>query len=174
MRDFLTSCFTQLVRLESLLDEFTNQKNQLWRIGEAAISFVLTSVAPIMKTFGRPIWDELHDFLVIPIYRNDFSGEDHWYPVTFPRRSCFHWSRLIVFSAVAPYVLMHGIRLFASLLTEGYLLRIPDFIPWFLIYSAFSTIMFAYAVALFILLVTVLCEFAIILWWSAWILCIVK
>lgn len=127
-----------------------------------------------MKTFGRPIWDELHDFLVIPIYRNDFSGEDHWYPVTFPRRSFFHWLRLMSFSIIAPLILKSGVHLFISLLTEGYLLRIPDFIPWFLIYFAFSGIMFAFAVALFVLLVAVFCEFAIILWWSAWILCIVK
>lgn len=151
-----------------------NRKNQLWKLAEAVISFVLTSLAPIMKTFGRPIWNELHDFLVIPIYRNNFSGEEHWYPVSFPRRSSPHWLRIFIFSTSAPLCLKSGFYIFLSLLTEGYYLRIPSFVPRFLIYLSFSSLMCLFAFSLLFLLIGVLCEVAIVLWWSAWIMCIVK
>ncbi|EJD03634.1 uncharacterized protein FOMMEDRAFT_166988 [Fomitiporia mediterranea MF3/22] len=166
--------YPELVQLESLLDEIVNETNKLWRLAEASISFLLTSVAPLMKTFGRPVWDEVHDFLVIPLYRNGFSGEDHWYPVTFPRRSLVHWLRLLFFSTSAPLLLYHGARFFVALLTHGYVIRIPVFIPTFVVYVVFSGLMCAFASLLFGLFVVVLCEMFIVLWWLLWLLRIVR
>ena len=102
-----------------------------------------------MKAFGRPVWDELHDFLVIPLYRNGFSGEDHWYPVTFPRRSFAHWLRLIVFAVCTPFILHQGAYAFVALLTHGYVIRIPSFIPAFVVYIVFSGLMCAFGSLLF-------------------------
>ncbi|THH09613.1 hypothetical protein EW145_g1894 [Phellinidium pouzarii] len=153
----LTSAnYPELVRLETLLDEFDIQKNRLWRLGEASLSFVLTSVAPLMKTFGRPIWDELHDFLVIPIYRNGFSGEDKWYPVSFPKRSFPHLLRLSLLACGAPLCLLHGLRFFVNLLTHGYNLHIPSFVPSSVENLLFLGVMFALAFFLLVLLVAVL------------------
>ncbi|KAH8119878.1 hypothetical protein DFH11DRAFT_1499342 [Phellopilus nigrolimitatus] len=171
---YTSANYPELIRLETLLDEFVNEKNQLWKIGEASLSFVLTSAAPLMKTFGRPIWDELHDFLVIPLYRNGFSGEDQWYPVSFPKRSPVLWLRILLAAVAAPLCLQFGVHFFIDLLTQGYLLRVPSFIPSFTVYLTFSGVMCAYAISLLVLLVAVLCELFIILWWSAWLLCIVR
>lgn len=162
------------MRLETLLDEFMNQRNQLWKLGEASLSFFLTSIAPLMKTFGRPIWDELHDFLVIPLYRNSFSGEDDWYPVSFPHRSFMQWLRLLMFTAGVPLLLYHGTRFFLELFTGGYVLRIPSYIPSPVVYLLFSGVMSSYASFLLSLLIIVLCECSIVLWWTAWLLRIVK
>lgn len=166
--------FLQLVHLESLLDELVNETNHLWKIAEASLSFFLASVAPIMKTFGRPVWDELHDFLIIPLYRNGFSGEEHWYPVSFPRRGFVQWLRLLLVSACAPVLLYHACRAFVALLTHGYVLRIPSFIPTFVVYIAFSSIMCAFGSVLSGLFIGVLCEMFIIFWWTLWLLHIVQ
>ena len=138
------------------------------------LSFALTFVAPFMKTFGRPIWDDLHDFLVIPLYRNDFSGEDHWYPVSFPRRSFTHWIRLTLLGCAIPAALRSGCKLLVALLTEGYLLRIPSFIPTALVYVTLSSVVSAYISVLILLLFSFLCELAVILWWFGWTMHIVK
>ncbi|OCB87908.1 hypothetical protein A7U60_g5045 [Sanghuangporus baumii] len=166
--------YPELVRLESLLDELVNGTNHLWRFAEASLSFLLASVAPVMKTFGRPVWDELHDFLVIPLYRNGFSGEEHWYPVSFPRRSFTQWLRLLLVAACAPALLYHGCRAFLALLTHGYVLRIPSFIPTFAVYIVFSSIMFAFGSVLSGLFIAVLCEMFIVFWWTLWLLHIVQ
>ncbi|KAL5519275.1 hypothetical protein ACEPAH_958 [Sanghuangporus vaninii] len=166
--------YPELVRLESLLDELVNETNHLWRFAEASLSFLLASVAPVMKTFGRPVWDELHDFLVIPLYRNGFSGEEHWYPVSFPRRSFMQWLRLLLVAACAPALLYHGGRAFLALLTHGYVLRIPSFIPTFAVYIVFSSIMCAFGSVLSGLFIAVLCEIFIVFWWTLWLLHIVQ
>lgn len=127
-----------------------------------------------MKTFGRPVWNELHDFLVIPFYRNSFSGEENWYPVTFPRRSLMQCLRLLLVAVSVPFLLLHGTRVFVELLTGGYVLRIPSFIPSFVVYLLFSGIIGSYASFLLSLLAIVLCECFIVLWWTAWLMHIVK
>lgn len=127
-----------------------------------------------MKTFGRPIWDDLHDFLVIPWYRNDFSGEEHWYPVKFPKRTFRHWLKLTVYVMGAPLCLKNGARLLVNLLTQGYSIHIPLAIPWFVIYTLYLLILLSLMSALLGLFVVVLAEIAIVLWWSAWALRIVQ
>jgi len=166
--------YPELVRLESLLDELISRRNLLWRVVEIFFSFMLTFVAPIMKVFGRPIWDDLHEFFVIPLYRNEFSGEEQWYPVTFPRRSFSHWLRLLAVFVGIPIALKSGSDAFLALLTEGYLLRVPSFIPSALVYFILSCCISSFATGLLFLLSAFLCEVAIILWWTGWVLCIVK
>ena len=160
--------------MEVLLDEFVSQTDRLWQLSEAFLSFILTSLAPLMKTFGRPIWNELHDFLVIPLYRNDFSGEDEWYPVTFPHRSFSQWLRLLTIASSIPLCLRSGIYAFFCLLTEGYLVRVPAYIPHILVYLIISSFMCAFAFLLFVLLGSMLCELFIIFWWLGWTLRIVR
>ena len=174
MVDYVSCSVFKLVHLEVLLDEFVSQTDRLWKLAEAFLSFILTSLAPLMKTFGRPIWNELHDFLVIPLYRNGFSGEDEWYPVTFPHRSFPQWIRLLTVATSIPICLRSGVHAFICLLTEGYLVRVPAFIPHFLVYLIFSGFMCAFASLLFILLGSMLCELFIIFWWLGWTLRIVR
>lgn len=146
----------------------------MWRVVEIFVSFSLTLFAPFMKTFGRPIWDDLHDFLVIPLYRNDFSGGDQWYPVSFPSRSFSHWLRLLVVFVAIPAVLKSGSDAFFELLTGGYLVRVPSFIPSYVVYAVLSFCISWFASTLFVLLFAFVCEVAIIFWWLGWVLCIVK
>ncbi|KAI5121170.1 hypothetical protein M0805_007167 [Coniferiporia weirii] len=170
---YTSANYSELVELETQLDEFVNRKNRLWKLGEASLSFILTSVAPLMKTFGRPVWNELHDFLVIPFYRNGFSGEDHWYPVSFPKRDPTDWLRLLLLAGGAPFCLLQGTRFFVDLLTKDYLSRIPSFVPSIVVYLSYSGVICAFTSLIMVLLIAVLCECFIVLWWTAWILHIV-
>jgi hypothetical protein len=143
-------------------------------IAETSLSFALSSFAPLLKTFGRPIWDDLHDFLVIPWYRNDFSGEEEWYPVKFPKRRITHWIKLFVLGIGTPLCLRNGAHLLVSLLTQGYSIHLPFGVPQFAIYALYLFILIFLTFALIGVFFTVLAELAIIVWWSAWALRIVQ
>ena len=84
------------------------------------------------------------------------------------------WLRLLTFAASIPLLLFHGTRIFVELLTGGYVLRIPSYIPSFVVYLLVSGIMSSYASFLLSLLAIMLCECIIVLWWTAWFLRIVK
>ena len=143
-------------------------------VAETSISLALSSIAPFMKTFGRPIWNDLHDFLVIPWYRNDFSGEEYWYPVNFPKRTSRHWLKLTLFIIMTPLCLKNGTRLLVNLLTQGYSIQIPFAIPSIVIYALYLfTLLFLMSVFVGLFFM-VLAQAAIIVWWSAWALRIVQ
>lgn len=121
-----------------------------------------------MKTFGRPIWDDVHDFLVIPWYRNEFSGEDQWYPVKFPRRSFLHWIFLFCMAFSAPLGLVSTLQVVTALLTEVRLDDIPYLAPRIFIWTIFSMLMFVFLFTVLILSATVLGEVVMSFWWLAW------
>ncbi len=138
------------------------------------MSFVLNLLAPFMKTFGRPIWDDVHDFLVIPWYRNDFSGESDWYPVNFPKRSLLHWICLLCLSSSAPVCLLSTCQVVASLLTEVRLDDIPFLAPRIFVWTIFSLLIFGFLMTILILSATVLGEVVMFFWWAAWFLRLVE
>ena len=160
--------------MESLLDKYIGRRNQLWRFGETFLSLVLSFTAPFMKTFGRPIWDDIHDFLVIPLYRNEFSGEEQWYEIRFPKRSVFHWLQLLFSGSCTPIAFIYSLRLIKYL--------VMDFQLWDMPYLALSVIMYIfYSIALsslittsIALFVTVLGECTSLFWWIAWFCHIVR
>lgn len=160
--------------METLLDKYISKKNQLWRLGETSLSLLLSFTAPFMKTFGRPIWDDIHDFLVIPLYRNEFSGEDNWYEIHFPKRSTLHWFQLVLSGICTPIALSYVVRLIKYL--------VLDFKFWEMPYPALSVLMYIfYGLALsslitttIALFMTVLGECTSLLWWTAWLCYVVK
>jgi len=60
-----------------------------------ALTFILDTVAPFWRNYGRTIVEDIKDFLMIPWYRNEFTGEPKRYDiVSLPRRSVKHWFAL--------------------------------------------------------------------------------
>ena len=62
-----------------------------------ALTFFLDTVTPFWRTYGKVIGDDLQEFLIIPLYRNEFTGEAKRYPIRHvPRRSLRHWVGLML------------------------------------------------------------------------------
>ena len=157
-----------MILVESLLDKYIGRKNQLWRIGETFLSLLLSFTAPFMKTFGRPIWDDIHDFLVIPLYRNEFSGEEHWYEIHFPRRSALHWLQLLGSGLVTPVALIYTLGMVRYLILDFHLREMPYLALSIIMYIFYSIAISSLVTASVVLFVTVLGECTSLIWWAAW------
>lgn len=72
-----------------------------------ALTFILDSVTPFWRSYGKLIGDDVQDFLIIPLYRNEFTGEAKRYPVLrVPVRSLRHWLGLLGFFVLSVGVLV--------------------------------------------------------------------
>ncbi|KAK0466458.1 uncharacterized protein EV420DRAFT_1511717 [Desarmillaria tabescens] len=77
---------------------YKDQYQYFWEIGMDALTFLLDTVTPFWRTYGKTIGDDFRDFLIVPLYRNEFTGESKRYPLTHvPVRSFRHWIGLVVF-----------------------------------------------------------------------------
>ncbi|TDL28266.1 hypothetical protein BD410DRAFT_739877 [Rickenella mellea] len=169
-----SASYPELVRLESLLDRLINRRNRLWKLGETSLSLVLSSSAPFMKTFGRPIWDDLHDFLVIPWYRNEFSGEDEWYPVKFPERGALHWLRILLVFFTLPTVLWSSTRVLFYIFVGRRMWWMPDFVPLLIRYFINWVMVSSLSFTFLLLSLSFSAECFVLLWWTAWVFRLVK
>ena len=156
-----------------MLDKIVSRRNALITLGENFLSLVLRAMAPFMKTFGRPIWDDVHDFFIIPYYRNDFSGEDKRYIIHFPKRSLSHWFKLFIFVSCTPFVLVSALHVIKLLLPIRHIISIPYFVPWMLMFSFFYFLLFALLTLVVASSIIVVSISFIVMWWTGWALGIV-
>ena len=134
-----------------------------------ALGKLLDYVAPFWRNYGKVIGVDVQDFLIIPWYRNEFTGEPKRYPITvLPRRSFRHWLGLVAFFVVT----------LAIMFLEGG--AAFTFCSWFRLSfiknsGLWWTTMPIYCLTTLILLCAVLVEafivlieFAVVVWWIAW------
>lgn len=82
----------------ALEESYKDQYQQFWELGMDTLTFLLDTVTPFWRTYGKPIGEDVRDFLIIPLYRNEFTGESKRYPIRgFPTRSWRHWFGLGLF-----------------------------------------------------------------------------
>ncbi|KAJ4485873.1 hypothetical protein J3R30DRAFT_3281609 [Lentinula aciculospora] len=99
--------YPELSQIVALEESYKDQYQHLWDIGMDALTFILDSVTPFWRTYGKLIGDDVQDFLIIPLYRNEFTGESKRYPILHvPRRSFRHWVGLFVFFLVSVGVMV--------------------------------------------------------------------
>ncbi|KAK0500564.1 hypothetical protein EDD18DRAFT_771478 [Armillaria luteobubalina] len=90
--------YPELSRIVALEESYKDQYQHFWEIGMDALTFLLDSVTPFWRTYGKTIGDDFKDFLIVPLYRNEFTGESKRYPLThIPVRSFKHWIGLVIF-----------------------------------------------------------------------------
>lgn len=76
-----------------------------------ALTFILDSITPFWRNYGRVIGDDVQAFLIVPLYRNEFTGEAKRYPITrLPRRSFQHWIALLLFFILTIVVMFFQAR----------------------------------------------------------------
>ncbi|KAJ3853876.1 hypothetical protein EV368DRAFT_38016, partial [Lentinula lateritia] len=94
--------YPELSQIVALEESYKDQYQHLWDLGMDALTFILDSVTPFWRSYGKLIGDDVQDFLIIPLYRNEFTGEAKRYPVLrVPARSLRHWLGLLGFFVVS-------------------------------------------------------------------------
>ncbi|KAG1864771.1 hypothetical protein DFJ58DRAFT_680381 [Suillus subalutaceus] len=84
--------YPELSQIIALEESYKDQYQHIWEFGMDALTFILDNVAPVWRNYGRTIGEDIKDFLIIPWYRNEFTGEAKRYDITsFPCRSIRHW-----------------------------------------------------------------------------------
>jgi len=134
-----------------------------------ALTLLLDQVTPFWRTYGKVIGEDIQDFLIIPLYRNEFTGETKRYPIKhFPRRSLRHWLVLLLFFTFASSIMLLQAR---AAMTSAYHFRLAWIahggarllaLPFFWI-----SILIQWCAVLLELCI-VLSQLAVVAWWIGW------
>ncbi|CAL1694940.1 unnamed protein product [Somion occarium] len=161
--------YPEMSQLVALEESYRNHYQQLWNIGLDAMTLLLDTVTPFWRNYGKVIGDDVQDFLIIPWYRNEFTGEAKRYPIkSFPRRSFRHCIGLLLFSAAAVLVTLLQIRAaWSSTLNYN--------LPW-IAHTGFRWMFIPlFGIGLIIQWMAVLVEicivvalFCVVVWWLGW------
>ncbi|PFH54876.1 hypothetical protein AMATHDRAFT_44659 [Amanita thiersii Skay4041] len=164
-----SAVYPELSLIVTLEESYQDQYQQVWEFGMDALTFILDSVTPFWRTYGKTIGDDIRDFLIIPLYRNEFTGEAKRYPITgVPKRSLRHWMSLCLFISVSMTLTLLQIRGAITSIIHSGLRCLPyeslrwTLLPffWILIVIQWSLVMTELAI--------VLMELAVLLWWTGW------
>jgi len=155
----------------ALEESYRDQYQQLWELGMDTLTFILDTVTPFWRNYGKTIGEDVQDFLVIPLYRNEFTGEAKRYPILkLPTRSFRHWLGLILFFAIAVGVTVLQGRAAITFLSFYRL-------PWNVLNGFRWAVMPFFWIAVLIQICAVFIEFCIVFaqlgvvtWWIGWLL----
>jgi len=161
--------YTQLSEIIALEERYKDRYQQLWEFGMDALTILLDTVTPFWRNYGKVIGIDAQDFLIIPWYRNEFTGEPERYPIKgLPRRSFRHWVGLVLFFFITLAILILQIRAALSFSSLYYL---PfNMMPglWWITVPSFGTT----AIILWTAVLMEVCiqgaQLAVVLWWIGW------
>ena len=133
------------------------------------MTFLLDTVTPFWRNYGKIIGDDVQDFLIIPWYRNEFTGEQKRYPITsLPKRSCRHWFGLFLFSLIS--LVVTALQIGAAVSSTKYYN-----LPWlantgfrWLVIPFFTIILLIQWIAVLFEVLIVLTELGVVVWWLGW------
>lgn len=164
-----TQPFLQLSQIVALEESWRNHYQQFWDFALDALTLLLDTVTPFWRNYGKVIGQDVQDFLIIPWYRNEFTGEPKRYLIKhFPRRSLRHWLGLFVLSILSVIVVWLQFRAAVSS-TINYRL------PWItnaglrlICIPFFSIALIVQWCAVLIECCIVLAQGGVIIWWMGW------
>lgn len=161
--------YLQLSQIIALEESYRNHYQQVSNLALDALTLLLDTVTPFWRNYGKVIGVDAQDFLIIPWYRNEFTGEPKRYPIkTFPCRSLRHWLGLLVLyvlSAVVTFLQIRG----AISSTLNYNL------PWithtgfrWMFIPVFIIIIIIQWIAAFFESCILVAELGVVVWWMGW------
>ncbi|OSD03221.1 hypothetical protein PYCCODRAFT_1434639 [Trametes coccinea BRFM310] len=161
--------YPELSQIAALEENYRNHYQQFWDIGLDALTLLLDTVTPFWRNYGKVIGEDVQDFLIIPWYRNEFTGEPKRYPIKrFPRRSFRHWVGLLCLSFLSVVVTLLQTRAAISMTMHFNL-------PWISNTGLRWILTPVYTISLIITWCAVLVEYCILLaqsgvviWWLGW------
>ena len=156
--------------ISALEEKYRNRYQKFWDLGMDALTLLLDSVTPFWRSYGKTIGVDIQDFLIIPWYRNEFTGQPKRYLITsLPKRSFRHWFGLLVFAVGCHAFLFLQIRAAVYTTMNGFLFLYGQ-------NPGVSIILLPCMIAACLVMwVAVICEFSVIvaqigivLWWLGW------
>jgi len=134
-----------------------------------ALTILLDSVTPLWRNYGKVIGVDAQDFLIIPWYRNEFTGEAERYPIkALPRRSLRHWVALIFFYITTLVFLILQWRAARSFSSLYFLPFNASPALWWISVPVFGIIALILWVAVLVETCIVFAQFSVVLWWVGW------
>ena len=161
--------YDQLPRIVVLEESYKDQYQYFWELGMDALTFLLDTVTPFWRTYGKTIGEDVRDFLIIPLYRNEFTGEAKQYPIKeFPRRSFHHWLGLVFFFFLSIGINILQVRAAISSSLNFRLHLIPyDGIRWTALPFFWIGILIQWLAVIFEFAI-IFMQAAVITWWTGW------
>ncbi|TFK94401.1 hypothetical protein K466DRAFT_509605 [Polyporus arcularius HHB13444] len=161
--------YPELSQIAALEENYRNQFQQFWDIGLDALTFLLDTVTPFWRNYGKVIGEDVQDFLIIPWYRNEFTGEPKRYPIKhFPQRSYRHWAGLVFLSACSVVV---GWLQFGA----AWALTTQINMPWishtglrWIAFPIYTILLLIQWCAVILEAAIVVAQCGIIVWWMGW------
>ncbi|KAG2350828.1 hypothetical protein BDR05DRAFT_900282 [Suillus weaverae] len=161
--------YPELSQIIALEESYKDQYQHIWEFGMDALTFILDNVAPVWRNYGRTIGEDITDFLIIPWYRNEFTGEPKRYDISlFPRRSIRHWFALFflfLFTFVITYLQTRA-AIFCTFMYRH---------PWidnsgfrWLIMPCIWIAFFIHWSAVFFEVAIIILELRVVAWWLGW------
>ncbi|KAA1468019.1 hypothetical protein DENSPDRAFT_927033 [Dentipellis sp. KUC8613] len=164
-----SSVYPELSQIVALEESYRDQYQQLWEFGMDALTFLLDTVTPVWRNYGKVIGIDVQDFLIIPWYRNEFTGEDNRYPIkALPTRSFRHWIGLIVLFFTTVLVLVLQARAAWTFCSFYRLPFITSTGLWWTAVPFFLGIAIVQWVAVLIEASIVAAQVAVVVWWIGW------
>ncbi|KAI6120580.1 hypothetical protein EDD16DRAFT_1784124 [Pisolithus croceorrhizus] len=161
--------YPELSHVVALVEKYQDQYQQIWEFGMDVLTFILDTITPFWRNYGKTIMEDIQDFLIIPWYRNEFTGGPKRYPVqSLPRRSIYHWFSLLGLSTFMILITFLQTRAAVTSIWNYRLLWIGNHgIRWTvlpLFWIAIVIQLFAVVIELCILFL----QAAVVLWWLGW------
>lgn len=159
----------QLSRIVALEESYRDQYQHVWELGMDALTVILDTIAPFWRSYGKIIGEDMQDFIIIPWYRNEFTGESKRYPVqSVPRRSIRHWVGLFCLSTLTFFVTFLQARVAITSARHYRLLWIDNQAFRWAIMPFFWVVILIQWFALLFEICVVLLYVAVIAWWLGW------
>jgi hypothetical protein len=168
---FLTCAdgFGQLSQVAVLEESYKDHYQQLWEFGMDVLTLILDTVTPFWRYYGRTIADDVQAFLIIPWYRNEYTGETKRYPIErLPRRSCRHWIGLFTFGLLSVLLAITEAKLAIIATTHFRLPWLANSGLWWFILPFFWMGTFGLWCSFLIQCCIVGMEAGVIIWWAGW------
>ena len=161
--------YDQLSRIVALEESYKDQYQHFWELGMDALTFLLDTVTPFWRTHGKTIGEDVRDFLIIPLYRNEFTGQAKRYPIEeFPRRSFRHWLGLVLVFFLSIGISILQVRAAISSSLNFRLHMIPyDGIRWAALPFFWIGILIQWLAVVFEVAI-VFMQAGVIVWWTGW------
>ncbi|KAJ7103322.1 hypothetical protein B0H15DRAFT_975630, partial [Mycena belliarum] len=161
--------YPEISSIIAMEERYKDQYQYFWEIAMDALTFLLDTVTPFWRTYGKTIGDDVQHFLIIPLYRNEFTGQPKRYTINkLPQRSLRHWICLFLFFIGSMLLTFLQGRAAVSSVTHFWLsdipfsyLRFPMLIPFWI-----SIVIQWWAVVAELCIVFT--QIAVVVWWAGW------
>ncbi|ETW87054.1 hypothetical protein HETIRDRAFT_377792 [Heterobasidion irregulare TC 32-1] len=161
--------YPELSHIVALEESYKDHYQQFWELGMDALTFLLDTVTPVWRIYGKVIGIDIQDFLIIPWYRNEFTGEAKRYPIlALPKRSLRHWIALILFFYITLATLLLQIRAALTCISFSRSHFIIDLgLQWMAVPIFWFALVIQWcAVAVEVCIVAAEC--GVVMWWLCW------